>query len=140
MLVVEVALSLGAMILPIGPELVGECVLQLLMQRTFVFAERLEPGVSGGGPEDAAVLLARATDSLDLGDGAFLLHESREHEVDGLEPHGHGRKHFALLLVGLHTLGDAIFGPKVGVEVDLGLRDDFEVGGDHNSCRSGGEL
>lgn len=120
MRVEQIALGLGTVILPIGTELVREGIAELLLQAA-LSVQRLEGGLALGVPENAAVLLARAAHALDAVHGALVIPEPGQDEVHGLEPHGHGREHLALGLVGKHALVHMVLGAEVGVEVDLGL-------------------
>ena len=129
-----VALLLRAVVLPVGGIGVREGVLQLVDQR-LVRLESAEQGLSLAAPVDAAVLLARAADAPDAVQGRVLVLQALQHQVEGLEPHGHGGKDLALILVDEHALLDVVLGAEVLVEVDFGVRDDGEVGLDDDGCR-----
>jgi hypothetical protein len=73
------------------------------------------------------MLHARTRDTLNLGEIGALLLQSLQDKVNGFEPQGDGRKNFALVRVCEDTFLDSIFG-KVGVEVDFGFVNKFEVG------------
>jgi hypothetical protein len=73
------------------------------------------------------MLHARTRDTLNLGEIGALLLQSLQDKVNGFEPQGDGRKNFALVRVSEDTFLDSIFG-KVGVEVDFGFVNKFEVG------------
>lgn len=85
-------------------------------------------------PVDAPVLLAGAADGPDAVQRGAVLLEPAEHEVDGLEPHGHGREDLALVVVDEHALGQAILLAEVCVEVDLCLGEDVQIRLDHDGC------
>lgn len=128
-----VTLPLRRVVLPVGRKGVAQGAVQLLLEPLAALAAQAGQQLLGVlAPVDAAVLLARAADAAHALQRGLLGLEAREDEVDGLEPHGHGREHLALGLVDLHALGQAILGAKVGVEVDLGLGEDAEVGLDHD--------
>ena len=69
---------------------------------------------------------------MDLGEVGTLLLQTLQDKVDSLEPQGDWCKHFTLIWVCENTLLNAILG-QVGVKVDFGLMDKFEVGTDDNS-------
>jgi hypothetical protein len=78
------------------------------------------------------MLHARTGDALDLGVVGTLFLQSLQNEVNGFEPQGDGRKHLALIVVVKDALLKTILG-EVGVEVDLGFVEEFEVGADDNT-------
>jgi hypothetical protein len=84
-------------------------------------------------PEYGAMLHTRTTDALDLAKVRSLLFQPLQHQVDGLEEHGNGCKHLALAGVGEDALFDAMVG-EIGVKVDFGFVDEFEIGADDDSC------
>jgi len=77
-------------------------------------------------PEDGAMLHPRTANSLHLSKLCTLLFQPLQNQIDGFEEHGDGREHLALVGVGKDTLLDAMMG-EVGVEVDFGFVDEFEV-------------
>lgn len=85
-------------------------------------------------PVDAPVLLAGAADAPDAVQRGAGVPEAAEDQVDGLEPHGHGREDLALVVVDEDALGQAILLAEVCVEVDLCLGEDVQVRLDHDGC------
>lgn len=140
-----IALRLGTMILPIRRERVAKCTLflrspQLLLQ-VLASVQSIQQGLCLVAPVDAAVLLAGAADAADAVQRSLLVDEPRQDQVDGLEPHGDGGKDLTLGLVEEDALAEAILLTKVGIEVDLGFRDDLKIGLDDDSCAWGnGEI
>ena len=133
-----VTLGLGAVVLPVGGELVGEGVGELFAQGAGGI-EGAEGGHGAGVPEDAAVLLAGAADALDITDRAPVVPQPTQHQLERVEPHRHRGVHLALGIVGLDALLDAISGPEIGIEIDLGFRHYLEVRSDHDSYIRGRE-
>lgn len=132
-----VTLRLGAVVLPVGRVGVAQRAGQ----------EVLEGGTTPGFPAhaaqqllgvvvpvDAPVLLAGAADGPDAVQRGALVPEPAQHQVDGLEPHGHGGKDLALVVVDEDALGQAILLAKVCVEVDLCFGEDVQVRLDHDGC------
>jgi len=126
-----VALGLGAVVLPVRCIRVREGTLQLVDQRR-IRTEAPEQLLAITAPVYAPVLLAGTAYTPYARDGRARLPEAVEHEVDGLEPHGHGSKDLTLLLVHLYAFLDAILAAEVFVEVDLSLGDDYKVGLDND--------
>ncbi|KAJ6444739.1 Pre-mRNA-splicing factor cwc15 [Purpureocillium lavendulum] len=131
-----IALALGALVLPVGGPVVGEDGGELVDEGP----GRVEAGEGvrgGGGPVDAAVLLAGAADGGDAGHGHGGRHgggEAREDEVERLHPHGDGGVDLARRRPHVHALADAILVREVAVEVDLGLGDRLEIRADDDGC------
>lgn len=133
-----VALRLGAVVLPVGRERVAQRARQKLLER-LVTAGTAPPhaGQQLLGvvvPVDAAVLLAGAADAPDAVQLGTAVPQPGEDQVDGLEPHGHGREDLALVVVDEDALVQAILLAKVCVEVDFCLRQDVQVRLDHDGC------
>jgi hypothetical protein len=99
--------------------------LQLLYQRLAAIQIR-EQVFRLFTPEHSAMLHTRTRDALHLGEVRSLLFQPLQDQIDGFEEKGGGREDLALGRVGKNALLDAIFG-EVGIEVDLGLVDEFEV-------------
>lgn len=132
-----VTLLLRRMILPIWRKRVAVRSRQKLLQALVAVLAPVHLAQESRGllaPVDAAMLLASTTDAAHTVQRRLLFDEPREHQVDGLQPHGHGRKDLALGFVGQDALGKAILGAKVGVKVDLCFANDVEVGLNHNGC------
>lgn len=123
-----IAFGLRTRILPIGTVRVGECPLQLLLQRLLLI-QTLEQSLCVSAPVDTAVLLSGAADALDATKVQPLLLQHAQHTVQRLQPHGDRRKHLVLRLIGLHALFD-VEPARVGIEVELGDVDDFQLRGD----------
>jgi hypothetical protein len=78
------------------------------------------------------MLHARPGNSLDFVKIRALPFQPLQHEIDGLEEQRDGRKDLAFGWVGENALVDTIF-RKVGVEIDFGFVDEFEVGADDDA-------
>lgn len=85
-------------------------------------------------PVHAPVLLAGTANALDAMQRGAAVPEPTEHQVDGLEPHGHGGEDLALVVVDEDALGQAILLAEVCVEVDLCFGKDVQIRLDHNGC------
>lgn len=133
-----VALRLGAVVLPVGrvgvAQRAGQEVLEVRPTRGAAPVHAAQEALGVVVPVDAPVLLAGAADGPDAVQGRAVLFQPAQHEVDGLEPHGHGREDLALVVVDEHALGQAILLAEVCVEVDLGLGEDVQVRLDHDGC------
>lgn len=97
-----------------------------LLSKTLLGTQPSQPLPGTTAPVNTPVLLARPADALDPIQRHLGL-QPLQHEVQRLEPHFDGRVDLALSRDGVHALGDAILCAKVGVKVDLNLRDDLEV-------------
>lgn len=131
-----ITFSLRAVVLPVGRIRMGECSLQLIDQLPplligLQFREKL---LGLPAPVYTAMLLARTADAADAVERGVGFLEALEDEVEGLKPHGDGRKDLAFGFVYLDTLLDAIFGAEVAVEVDLGGGDNGEIRLDYDCC------
>lgn len=127
-----VTLGLSTVVLPIGRIGVRERAIELL-DKCLVRFQAAKLLLCLVAPVHTSVLLARATNAADTTEGGLLLLKPLQHKVQSLEPHGYGGENLTLGLVGLHAFLDAIFGSKVAVEIDLGVRDNGEVGLDDDS-------
>jgi hypothetical protein len=79
-------------------------------------------------PEDASMLLTRATDTANVRKrDRHSLSQSVKNKVYRLHPHGDGRIDLACPLVDVDTFLDAIFVAKVLVEIDLCFTSNLEV-------------
>lgn len=130
-----VALRLSAVVLPVGREGVaqraGQEVLEGAAGAPVHTAQQLLGVVV---PVDAAMLLAGAADGPDAVQRGAVGLESAHDQVDGLEPHGHGGKDLALVVVDEDALFQAILLAEVCVEVDLCLGEDVQVRLDYDGC------
>jgi len=127
------ALSLGAVVLPVWRKGVRKGADKLLNEG-LVGLEATEQGVGLPAPVHAAVLLARAADAPNPLQGCVLFPKPRKYQVQCLEPHGNGSKHLVLRLVHPNSLHHSVFGPKIAIEVDFGIRHDCEIRLDHDGC------
>lgn len=123
---------LGALILPVGRPLMCKRLAKLLDER-LVGVQAREDTLGVLAPVDAAVLLAGAADATDARDrdrraqAAHGVRQARQNKVERLEPHGDWGVDLARLLADVDALFNAIFGPKIAVEINLGLCDRLEV-------------
>ena len=78
------------------------------------------------------MLHASTRDTLDLGEVGTLLLQSMQDKINGFEPQGDGRENLTLGRVCEDTLLNTIFG-KIGIEIDFGLVDKFEIGTDDDT-------
>lgn len=105
----SVAFLLRTGILPIRAERVREGLLELVDQ-ALLRLQVAQQLLSGQSPVDAAVLLTRARNALDLLKGRPFLCQALEHQVYRLQPHGYRRVDFPLSLVAEDALLDSILG------------------------------
>lgn len=131
-----VALGLRAVVLPVGRERVAQRARQELLERPVAGAapHAAQQLLGVVVPVDAAVLLAGAADAPDAVQLGAAVSQPGEDQVDGLEPHGHGREDLALVVVYEDALVQAILLAEVCVEVDLCLGEDVQVRLDHDGC------
>lgn len=131
-----VALCLCAVVLPVGrigvAQRAGQEVLEGPAAAGAAHGAQQLLGVVV--PVHAPVLLAGTADALDAVQRGSIVLEPAEHQVDGLEPHGHGGEDLALVVVDENALGQAILLAKVCVEVDFCFGEDVQVRLDHDGC------
>lgn len=126
-----ITLPLRTRILPIRTKWVRKRVAQLLLQR-LLRIQPLEHMLRLQPPIHAPMLLPSPTDTPHAREIQTLIAEAVKDAVQGLQPEGDGGEDFVLGFVGLHAFLDGeVVG--VGVEVEDGRVDDFEVGVDHQA-------
>lgn len=131
-----VALRLCAVVLPVRGVRVAQRTCQEVLKRAAA-AGAAHAGQQLLGvvvPVHAPVLLAGTADALDAVQRGAAVPEPTEHQVDGLEPHGHGGEDLALVVVDEDALCQAILLAEVCVEVDFCFGEDVQVRLDHDGC------
>lgn len=135
----SVALILRTRVLPVRTERVAKRAFSLPLCTTLeLLNERLSLIQSGEQcfrvltPEHCAMLHTSTRDSLDLGEVGTLLLQSLQDKINGFEPQSDRREDLAFGGVGENTLVNSILG-EIGIEVDFGFLDEFEVGSDDDS-------
>jgi hypothetical protein len=118
-------------ILPIRTVRMTKCLLQLLDQRLRSIQIR-QSALRIPAPKDSPMLHARARNALDLSKLCALLFQPLKNKINGFEEERDGCEDLALSRVREHTLLNAMV-REVGVEVDFGFVDQFEVRADYNA-------
>lgn len=135
------ALLLRTCILPVRAVLMCKCAKLLnilpftirtlsnqLLSQPFTTIKASHDLFSIRAPEYCSMLHTGTSDTLHAAEVEALGMQAREHQVQGLEPHGDGRKDLIFGGIGEHTLFDAVVG-EVGVEVNKGGVGKLEVRG-----------